>query len=67
MKIADLVKRKKQRVTVRVPTKHQSKLGHTATGTVQGLEKGGNNVTWVKVKIARKGVYKFRPQDLDAA
>jgi hypothetical protein len=66
MRIADLVKRKKQRVVVRVPAKLQEQLGTEVKGTVQGLKKAGK-VTWVEVKVGRKGVFKFRPQDLEAA
>lgn len=66
MKIADLVKRKNQRVTVRVPAKLQQELGSEVKGRVQGLKKKGN-ITWVEVKVSRRGIYQFRPQDLEAA
>lgn len=66
MRIADLMQRKKQRVVVRVPSKLQEKLGTEVKGTVMGLKKNGN-ITWVNVKVARKGIFKFRPQDLTAA
>jgi hypothetical protein len=67
MKTADLVKKKKQRVVVRVPTKLREKLGEEIKGTVLGLIKTGKNVTMVKVKVARRGIFQFRPQDLDVA
>lgn len=67
MKVADLVKKKKQRVMVRVPTNLQDKLGLEAKGTVLGLVKTGPNITMVKVKVHRRGIYKFRPQDLRVA
>lgn len=66
MKIADLMKKKRQRVVVRVPAKLRDELGAQVKGTVQGLIKKGN-VTWVDVHVARKGVFQFRPQDLVAA
>jgi hypothetical protein len=67
MKIAELIRKRKQRVTVRVPAKLQSQLGAPVLkGTVMGIVKKGS-VTWVKVKIARKGEHMFRPQDLEAA
>lgn len=66
MRIADLMQKKNQRVKVRVPAKLQAKLGTEATGRVEGLRKKGK-ITWVKVKIARRGVHEFRPQDLSAA
>ena len=66
MKIADLMKKKKLRVLVRVPAKLHAKLGTEVKGTVMGLKKEGN-ITWVDVKVARKGTFQFRPQDLAAA
>ena len=67
MKIAELLNgKKKKRVQVRVPTKLQSKLGTLVTGTVQRIIPKGS-ITWVEVKIGRKGVFQFRPQDLTAA
>ena len=66
MKIADLMKKKRLRVLVRVPAKLQDKLGTEVKGTVEGLKKQGN-ITWVNVKVARKGTFQFRPQDLEAA
>lgn len=67
MKIADLVKKKNQRVRIRVPVHLQDKLGTEATGRVTGLTKRGN-ITWVNVKVnRRKTPFKFRPQDLTAA
>lgn len=66
MKIADLMKRKNQRVIVRVPAKLQEQLGAEVKGTVQGLKKA-NGTTKVKVRVGRKGEFDFRPQDLTAA
>lgn len=67
MKIAELVRRKRQRVTVRVPAKLQGELGASELkGTVIGIVYRGS-ITWVKVKLARKGEHLFRPQDLEAA
>lgn len=68
MKIAELMnsKKKNPRVRVRVPAKLQEKLGNEVVGAVQGFDKKGR-ITWVQVKVARKGVFRFRPQDLDAA
>jgi hypothetical protein len=67
MEIAELIKRKKRRVIVRVPAKRQAKLGAAELrGTVQGIVAKGS-VTWVKVKLARLGEHLFRPQDLEAA
>lgn len=67
MKIADLVKKKQQPVTVRVPTKLHGKLGVEVQGKVIGLVKTGKNVTMVEVKVPYRGTFKFRPQDIDAA
>lgn len=66
MRIAELMGKKNQRVSVRVPAKLQPQLGAEVKGTVEGLSKKGN-ITWVSVKVARKGVFQFRPQDLAAA
>lgn len=66
MKIADLMRKKNQRVMVRVPTRLQDQLGYEVKGTVQGLSKQ-NGMTKVKVKVGRKGEFDFRPQDLTAA
>jgi hypothetical protein len=66
MRIADLTKKKNAKVTVRVPAKLQDQLGTTTLGTVEGVSMAGN-ITWVKVKVPRKGSFKFRPQDLAAA
>lgn len=64
MKIADL--KKNIRVLVRVPAKMQDLLGGgEVKGTVQGLTKVGN-ITWVEVKIPRKGIHRLRPQDLQS-
>jgi len=52
MQIAELVKRKKQRVTVRVPAKLRDELGDEVTGIVMGLV-WQNSVTLVKVKVRR--------------
>lgn len=67
MKIADLVKKKKQRVMVRVPTKLREKLGDETKGTVLGLVRKSKNIILVEVKVPYRGTYKFRPQDLTAA
>ena len=66
MKISDLMEKKNRRVKVRVPTKLQDKLGAQVSGTVIGFRPKGK-VTWVRVKLARKGEFLFRPQDLAAA
>jgi hypothetical protein len=63
MKIADLVKKKRVLVRVRVPAKLQERFGAEVNGTVKGLvmERG---VTWVCVKITGGPEQNFRPQDL---
>lgn len=64
MRIADLIKRRKIRVRVRVPAKLQKKLGNEVDGTVLSvvMKKG---ITWVRVKLLKSlGEYDFRPQDL---
>lgn len=66
MQIADLMKKKKQRVKVRVPSSMRAELGDTVTGTVQKLFRRGS-IAWVRVKIPRKGEHDFRPQDLSLA
>jgi len=64
MEIAELIRRKKQRVAVRVPASRQKRLGATELkGTVLGVVVKGS-VAWVKVKITGKGEHLFRPQDL---
>jgi len=66
MKIADLLNRKKNaKVLVRIPAKRVDEFGgaEEIVGKVEGVRaKGG--VTWVNVKLPRKGVHAFRPQDI---
>lgn len=66
MKVVDLTKRKNQKVTVRVPANRRATFGETAKGVVEGIEPRGG-VVWVRVRVPRKGVHRFRPQDLTAA
>lgn len=66
MKVADLMKKKNLKVNVRVPAPQQAQFGETTQGVVQGVVPSGA-VTWVEVKIPRRGVHRFRPQDLTAA
>lgn len=66
MKVADLVKKKNQRVTVRVPARLKEKLGDEVSGTIVRVKAGGS-VASVVVKVARRGEFTFRPQDLTAA
>ena len=71
MRIADLIKKKNQKVRVRVPAKLVEKFGAEAKGTVSRIVKQGG-VAMVEVKIthrkpAMRGVQLFRPQDLTAA
>lgn len=67
MKIAELMSGKKNKsVEIRVPVKLQQQLGAVNKGTVQRIVPGGS-VTWVEVKVGRKGIFRFRPQDLSLA
>jgi hypothetical protein len=63
VKIADLMKRKSQRVLVRVPSRLQKKLGLEVQGSVVRVVPGKATAT-VVVLVSRKGEYTFRPQDL---
>ncbi len=70
MRIADLIKRKNQKVTIRVPAKLVERFGAEAKGTVNRIVKQGG-VAMVEVKVTNKkrslrGVQLFRPQDLTA-
>ncbi|RLB42429.1 MAG: hypothetical protein DRH30_04865 [Deltaproteobacteria bacterium] len=66
MQIADLMKKKRQRVKVRVPASLQDKLGAAASGTVVRLFRRGS-IAWVLVKVKGSGEHEFRPQDLSLA
>jgi hypothetical protein len=68
MRLSDLLKKKNQKVVVRVPAKRQEEFGGAEVrGTVTGVVPGGGSVTWVEVKISRRGTFQFRPQDLTLA
>jgi hypothetical protein len=66
MQIADLMKKRKQRVSVRVPSSRREELGDSVTGTVVKLFRKGS-IAWVRVKVRGKGEHDFRPQDLSLA
>jgi hypothetical protein len=67
MQIADLMKKKRQRVSVRVPAQLREELGDAATGTVVKLFRRGS-IAWVRVKVhGGHGEHDFRPQDLSLA
>lgn len=66
MQIADLMRKKRQRVKVRVPSSLREELGDSVTGTVVKLFRRGS-IAWVLVKVPRKGQHEFRPQDLSLA
>ena len=72
MKIADLADNGKMtkgtKLAVRVPARHQEKLGVTAVGSFVGLKpkEKGNRVQLVYVNVGGKRMV-FRPQDLSLA
>jgi hypothetical protein len=72
MKIADLADNGKMakgtKLTVRVPSRLQEKLGVTTTGSFVGLKpkEKGNRVQLVYVKVGSQRLT-FRPQDLTLA
>lgn len=64
MKVADLVKKKNAKVSVRVPVSMQKehKLKETISGRISGVRTEGR-VARVQVTVRGKE-YEFRPQDL---
>lgn len=65
VKIADIVRGKRKRVKIRVPSHLQPRLGSTAKGRVDSVYRK-KSVAWVKVKVG-DAMFDFRPQDLDPA